>query len=184
MTGKQFHEALDHLDPLLIEKYYTLKDSYLEKKQPAVCLKKKRQSLWIKWSTVAVSICLIIGIAIPIFQPKGGPSKNDPFRPLNVIEYNGAYYECIDIANTEILDKYNLPHEITPDMIGISLGTGWDYNGKQTEQILYQYVPYANIGVVSSQLNEQRSQRAVFIAEENNIYSFALFSIFRIALRN
>ena len=42
MTGKQFHEALDHLDPLLIEKYYTLKDSYLERKQPTVCPKKKR----------------------------------------------------------------------------------------------------------------------------------------------
>lgn len=175
MTGKQFHEALDHLDPLLIEKYYTLKDSYLEKKLPAVCLKKKRQSLWIKWSTVAVSICLIIGIAIPIFQPKGGPGQNDPLRPLNVIEYNGAYYECVDMDNADILGNYNLPHEITSDMIGTSLGSGWGSNGKQTKQIFYQYIPYADVCVMNSQLNEKRTQQAVYIVEEDGAYSFALF---------
>ena len=144
----------------------------------AETIKKVKKPGWLKWCAMAACLCLMVGLSIPVIRHKGGPWQNDPLRPLNVIEYNGAYYESINMEDTKILDTYNLPHEITADMVGSSLGSGLNTNGKQTEQILYQYVPYADIVTITTELEQERAQRAVYIVEENGIYSFALFCNF------
>lgn len=140
--------------------------------------KKKSRPVWLKWGAMAACLCLVVGLAIPVLNPKGGPGQDDPLRPLNVIEYNGAYYESIDMSDKKILDTYNLPHEITKDMVGISLGAGVDAVGEQTEQTLYQYVPYADIVTITTELEQERTQRAVYIVEDGGVYSFALFCNF------
>lgn len=165
MNSKKFTEAMSEID-----------NKYVDE---AIGYKKKAKSpTWLKWGAMAACVCLVVGIAIPILDPKGGPGQSDPLRPLNVIEYNGAYYESIDMTNTEVLDNYNLPHEITADMIGNPLGAGLDAVGKQTEQVLYQYVPYADVVTVTTELEQERAQRAVYIVEDGGAYSFALFCNF------
>lgn len=84
----------------------------------------------------------------------------------------------MDMTNTELLDTYHLPHEITADMVGCPLGAGVDCGGGQTERIMYQYVPYADIVTVTSGLNQERAQRAVYVVEDKEGYSFALFCNF------
>lgn len=133
---------------------------------------------WVRWGTMAACLCLVIGLAIPVLNPKGDLGKMDPLRPLHVIEYNGAYYEGVDMTDTKTLDHFNLPHEITTDMIGVSLGAGFDAAGEKTEQILYQYVPYADIVTITGELQQKRTQRAVYIMEDGGDYSFALFCNF------
>lgn len=123
---------------------------------------------------MAACLCLVAGIANPVLNPKGGPGQDDPLRPLNVIEYNGAYYESIDMSDKKILDTYNLLHEITADMVGIFLGAGLDHDGKQTRQVFYQYAPYADIVTITTELGQKRAQRAVYIVEDGGVYSFAL----------
>jgi len=140
--------------------------------------KRKVSPVWLKWGAIAACLCLMVSIAIPVFRHKGGPGQDDTLRPLNVLEYNGAYYEGIDMSDTKTLDKYNLPHEITADMIGNSLGTGLDSEGKQTEQTFYQYAPYADITTITTELKQERAQRAAYIIEEDGVYSFALFCNF------
>lgn len=140
--------------------------------------RKAKKPVWIKWGAMAACLCLVVGIAIPVLNPKGGPGQDDDLRPLNVIEYNGAYYEGIDMAEKNVLDTYNLPHEITSDMIGSSLGAGLDHNGEQTGQVFYQYAPYADIVTITTELEQERAQRAVYIVEDGGAYSFALFCNF------
>ena len=140
--------------------------------------KKARTLPWVKWGAMAACLCLAVGLAAPVLRHKGGPGQDDPLRPLNVIEFSGAYYESIDMTDTKTLDAYNLPHEITPDMIGASLGAGLDHNGEQTRQVFYQYVPYADIITVTTELEQARAQRAVYIVEDGSAYSFALFCNF------
>jgi len=140
--------------------------------------KKKSRHVWVKWGAMAACLFLVVGLAIPVLNPKGGPGQEDPLRPLNVIEYNGAYYESVDMTDKNTLDTYNLPYEITADMIGISLGAGLDTNGEHTEQTLYQYVPYADIVTITTELEQERAQRAVYIVEDGGAYSFALFCNF------
>lgn len=139
---------------------------------------KKSRLVWLKWGAVAACLCLVVGLAIPVLNPKGDPGQEAPLRPLNVIEYNGAYYEIIDMTDRKMLDTYNLPYEITADMIGISLGSGSGHNGKQTKQVFYQYAPYADIVTVTTELEQERAQRAVYIVEDGGVYSFALFCNF------
>ena len=55
MTGKQFNEALNHLDPLLVEKYYALKDSYIKKQRSS------KRPLWIKMDALAACVCIVWG---------------------------------------------------------------------------------------------------------------------------
>lgn len=140
--------------------------------------RKAKKPVWIKWGAVAACLCLVVGIAIPVLDPKGGPGQNDDLRPLNVIEYNGAYYEGIDMTEKNVLDTYHLPHEITSDMIGSSLGAGLDHNGEQTRQVFYQYAPYADIVTTTTEPEQERAQRAVYIVEDGGAYSFALFCNF------
>ena len=140
--------------------------------------RKAKKPVWLKWGAMAACLCLVVGLAIPVLNPKGGPGQDDPLRPLNVIEYNGAYYEGIDMTDTKTLDSFNLPHEITADMIGDSLGSGLDSAGEKTEQVLYQYVPYVDIVTITDELKQERAQRAVYIVEDGGAYSFALFCNF------
>ena len=161
------------------EKLYEVLGDINEKRvKEARDYRKAKKPVWVKWGAMAACLCLVVGLAIPVLNPKGGPGQDDPLRPLNMIEYNGAYYEGIDMTDTKTLDSFNLPHEITTDMIGASLGTGLDSAGEKTEQILYQYVPYADIVTITDELKQERTQRAVYIVEDGGAYSFALFCNF------
>lgn len=160
----------------LYNSFNEVDDDILERSE--VATKRKTKPIWLKWGAIAACLCMVVSIAIPVLHHKGGPGQDDPLRPLNVIEYNGAYYEGIDMIDTKTLDKYNLPHKITADMIGSSLGAGLDAKGEQTEQTLYQYVPYADIVTITTELKQERAQRAVYIVEEGGVYSFALFCNF------
>lgn len=68
MTGKQFHEALNHLDPSLVEKYYVLKDSYLERNRLS------KRPLYVKMSAMVACVCLVCGCLwiYSYSQPKKG----------------------------------------------------------------------------------------------------------------
>ena len=160
----------------LYNSFNEVDDDILERSDAAT--KHRGKPIWLKWGAIAACLCLMVSIAIPVLHHKGGPGQDDPLRPLNVIEYNGAYYEGIDMSDTSLLDKYNLPHEITADMIGNSLGAGLDSKGEKSEQIFYQYEPYANIVTITDELKQERAQRAVYIIEENGVYSFAVFCNF------
>lgn len=141
--------------------------------------RKARGPGWLKWGAVAACLAVVLAVGVPyISELKGGPGQGDPVPPLKIIEYEGAYYESIDMTNTELLDTYRLPHEITADMVGRPLGTGLDGSGRQTERIMYQYLPYADIVTVTGGLNQGRAQRAVYVVEEGEGYSFALFCNF------
>ena len=161
------------------EKLYEVLGDINEKRvKEARDYRKAKKPVWLKWGAMAACLCLVVGLAIPVLNPKGGPGQDDPLRPLNVIEYNGAYYEGIDMTDTKTLDSFNLPHEITADMIGDSLGSGLDSAGEKTEQVLYQYVPYVDIVTITDELKQERAQRAVYIVEDGGAYSFALFCNF------
>lgn len=80
------------------------------------------------------------------------------------------------MTNTKILDAYNLPHEITTDMIGAVVGTGLSQNGGQ--KAFYQYEPYADIIAVTAEPEQKLAQRAVYIVKDGGSYSFALFCNF------
>lgn len=164
MTNEKLYEVLGDIN----EKHVKEAGEYRKTKKP----------VWLKWGAVAACLCLVVGLAIPVLTPKGGPGQSDHLRPLNVMEYNGAYYESVDMTDKEVLDTYNLPHEITADMVGISLGAGLDHDGKPTEQTLHQYVPYADIVTITTGLEQERVQRAVYIVEDGGAYSFALFCNF------
>lgn len=142
-----------------------------------------RRPGWLKWAAMAACLAAALAVGIPyvpgVYGLKGGPGQRDPLRPLNIIEYNGAYYEIIDMTDTKTLNTYNLPCEITADMVGSSLGAGADLTEKQTEKILYQYAPYADIAATADEPKQKRAQRAVYVVEQNGGgYSFALFCNF------
>ena len=164
MTNEKLYEVLGDIN----EKHVKEAREYRKTKKP----------VWLKWGAMAACLCLVVGIAIPVLNPKGGPGQDDPLRPLNVIEYNGAYYEGVDMTDTKTLDAFNLPHEITEDTIGASLGAGLGPAGEKTEQTLYQYVPYADIVTITTELKQERAQRAVYIVEDGGENSFALFCNF------
>lgn len=140
--------------------------------------KKAKKTSLIKWGALAACFALVLAVGIPqianLIRPRGGPGQNDPLRPENVIEFNGAYYRVVDMNDTALLDDYNLPHEITTNMLGKELGNGLDENGNMTAEILYQYAPYSDILTGE----QKRSQRAVYIVSENGEYAFALFYCF------
>lgn len=129
-----------------------------------------------RWMALAACLCILLAVAIPyagnVFGRKGGVEV-----PLGeMLFFNGAYYEILDMTDTETLDRYALPHEITPEMIGRSLGAA-SYESNKEKAEFYQYVPYAEITVTEPN-GDRRSQRAVYIASTENGYSFALFCNF------
>lgn len=142
---------------------------------------KKKKPVWVKWGVVAACLALVVAIGIPFISdfiaPKSGPGQDDPLRPVNAIEYNGAYYEIVDMEDTQLLNRYNLPHEITDDIVGSPLGSGLDANGKSTKETFYIYTPYMDIRTDPE--GHSRVQRAVYvIKDEVGKYSFALFCNF------
>lgn len=143
--------------------------------------KKPVVARWTKWIAVAACLALVVAVGIPyisdVIGRKAGPGQNDPFRPIDSVEFNGAYYEIVKTSNTDKLDDYNLPHMITADMIGERLGSGLDAEGKQSKELFYQYTPYAEVSTTEAN-GDKRAQRAVFVVSDDSEYSFALFSGF------
>lgn len=144
----------------------------------AQALGKGKKPAWLKWGAAAACLCFVAGLVIPALDHKGRTGERDPLRPLHVIEYNGACYEGVDMTDTKLLDAFHLPHEITSDMIGASLGSGLGPAGEKTEQTFYQYTPYAGIVAAAGEAKQERAQRAVYIVEDGGAYSFALFCSF------
>lgn len=76
----------------------------------------------------------------------------------HVIIYDGAYYVCLDMSDTEKLKQRNLPHEIREqDLLGSAVHASTD-DGRPVK--LYAYMP---------------DQQAVYIAELEGKYTFAVF---------
>ncbi len=128
-----------------------------------------------RWAAACLAVILLL-IVLPfsgLYSGRGGADKSAPAP--DVIEFNGAYYEVADMMNTEVLDTYDLPRQITPDMIGRSLGPVQSSTGSRT---LYEYLPYAGAAAVTGTLSQKRAQRAVYIMEQDGVYSFALFCNF------
>lgn len=77
---------------------------------------------------------------------------------LQLIEFNGAYYEGLNMADTALLDTFNLPHRICEnDLLGKAAEVVSD-GGKAVT--VYAYMP---------------DQEAVYIAECEGKYTFAVF---------
>ena len=87
--------------------------------------------------------------------------KNQAPR-LVVIEYSGAYYEAMNMSNCKSLDKYNLPHKITEEMVGERVAELSSDSGEHFT--FYRYAPYDGV-----------NQKAVYVASNDNFYTFAIF---------
>ena len=139
----------------------------------------QRGIVWSKWGVIAACLCLLVVVGgIYRIKGNGGQDFGKTVPPINLIEFGGAYYEDIPLTETKVLDNYNLPREITEDMVGSSLGVGYAADGKRTEQTFYQYLPYAGAVTVTGNLEQERHQRAVYVLEEEGVYSYALFCNF------
>lgn len=128
-----------------------------------------------------LAACLLLMILVPtigdILAPKGGLGWwQDGKLPLDIFEYNGTYYEVVPLSDGQTLRSFNLPQQITPDMVGQALGRPDATHGEQAETQLYLYQPYRHIRTDTD--GELRAQRAVMIAERGGEYSYALFCNF------
>lgn len=88
--------------------------------------------------------------------------KKNQVPILIIIEYNGAYYEPLNMSDGKSLDRYNLPHKITEDMVGERVAELSSDSGEHFT--FYEYTPYDGV-----------NQKAVYIASNGNFYTFALF---------
>lgn len=143
--------------------FQAVDDDLLERSQNV-----KKNRSWKTFGTIAACLCLIIGIALPVMHHKG-VFQGDYVDPIRMLEFDGAYYEVIDLEDIKILDKFNLPHEITSSMVGDAVGTGLEPTGEETEQIFYQYLPVSR---------QECPQRALYVVRDGSVYSFALFCNF------
>ena len=139
MNRKDLYNGFNEVDDDILERSETI-------------TKKSKRPAWFKWGAVAACLCLVIGIAIPVLHPKGGPDNQDPAQAIAALEYNGKFYEAVDIP--EVLEKYGLPPKITADMAGEHLeylksdgGVGYECTASQTDIELYQYAPSVCDGV-------------------------------------
>lgn len=114
---------------------------------------KQRRPIWIKWGALAACLCLLIAIAIPVLNYKGGPDNQDSVQAIATLEYNGKFYEAVNIP--EVLEKFGLPSEISADMAGKHLeylksdgGAGYECTASQTDIELYQYAPSVCDGIL------------------------------------
>lgn len=169
MRKEDFFEVLGELDDDLVKEVKTSGNI--------------RRFSRLKFGAIAACIAVILSVGIPCFFGFYGLKDDQSLKPLKIIEYDGAYYEIVDMSNTEILDIYDLPHEITADMIGSIAGIGFDSNEEQTERIMYQYLPYADIVTNTTEPDQECVQRAVYVVEDGG-YSFALFCNFIISDTN
>jgi len=152
----------------LYQSFNTIDDDILERSE---IRKKKANSVWIKWGTIAACICLMVWGVIPlaynIFGVKGGYGTQDDFpTEIALIYFQGALYECCDVK--EGLERVGLPSEITEDMAGehvayLELSGVVDYQEtiQQTDKELFQYAVAPT--------------RAVYILRDGDNYMAALF---------
>ena len=139
MNRKDLYNGFNEVDDDILERSET---SSRSKKKP-MCL---------KWGAIAACLCLVVSIAIPVLQHKGGPVSEDPVQEIAALEYNGKFYEAVNIP--EVLEKYGLPPKITADMAGEHLeylksdgGVGYECTASKTDIELYQYAPSVCDGV-------------------------------------
>lgn len=137
---------------------------------------KPAKKAWVRRLSVAACLALVLAVGVPyvadVVAHKGGHIDVD-LDVITLIAFGGAYYEVIDTTDTKALDRFGLPHEITPDMIGASLGSGEDSNGDRIGAF-YRYVPYDHILTVLPN-GDTRPATAVYIYEDDGEYAFALF---------
>ena len=138
MTNEKLYEAIGDISDNKIK----------EAKQ----IRRAKQSIWLKRGAMAACLCLVVSIVVPVLQHKGGPMSEDPVHAIAALEYNGKFYEAVNIP--EVLEKYGLPSKITADMVGEHLeylksdgGVGYECTTSQTDIELYQYAPAACDGV-------------------------------------
>lgn len=146
--------------------------------------KKGHAVVWVRWAAMVACLCLVVSVAIPVLYSKTNPSNQDFFspgsydsippgshdyvHPIAALEYNGKFYEVVDIP--EVLEKYGIPSEITSDMAGKHISylksDGGDYKcaPSQTDTELYQYAPSICDGV--------------YILRDGDIWYAALFCNF------
>ena len=124
-------------------------DDILERSEQAT----GRRTVWVKWAAMAACLCLVLSIAIPVLHFKGGSGHQDGVQDIAALEFNGKFYEAVDIP--EVLEKYGLPRKITSDMAGEPLGylkhngvNGYECTATQTDMELYQYAPAVCDGVM------------------------------------
>ena len=142
-------------------------DDILERSETASRSKKK--PVWLKWGAIAACLCLVVSIAIPVLHHKGGSGNQDPVHAIAALEYNGKFYEAVDIP--EVLEKYGLPSKITADMAGEHVsylksdgGVGYEESAIETDIELYQYAP--------------SPCRGVYVLRDGEKYMAALFCNF------
>lgn len=141
--------------------------------------RKPVKKAWIRRLSVAACLALVLAVGVPyvadVVTHKGGHIGLDhtDLDVMTVIAFGGAYYEVIDMTDTKLLDRFHLPHEITPDMIGVSLGAGEDSNGDRIGAF-YRYTPYDRIVTVRPN-GDTRPATAVYVYEDDGEYAFALF---------
>ena len=133
----------------------------------------KKRHRWGKWGALAACAALVL-IAGRLLLPHGGAQK-DPSRPYNVLEFAGAYYEILSVEeDRDILAAYGLPDTIPEEAVGAELGRGRDGQGNWSREVFHQYLPYLD---VTTQLpnGDIRHQRAVYVAQREGEYHYALF---------
>lgn len=98
----------------------------------------------------------------------------------DVIIHNGAYYSNADMDDISLLAEYNLPYEITPDMLGERLTAGAaslsDAETTEEENEMYEiyvYEPYSDITT-----SDGRNCRSVYVMDPGGEYSYLLFCNF------
>lgn len=138
----------------------------------AITYTRKKNTGWVKWCALAACLCLIISIAIPVLHYKGGLDHQGHVEDIAALEYNGKFYEAVDIP--EVLKKYGLPAKITADMAGEHLAylqqrgdSGYKCTTTVTDMELYQYAPAPCDGVLVL-----RDGNAWFAALFCNFYGF------------
>ena len=156
MNRKDLYNAVNEVD-----------DDILERSETASRSKKK--PVWLKWGAIAACLCLMVGIAIPMLHPKGGPDTQDPYdgpEEIALLYFNGALYECC--YNPQALERLGLQSEITEDTAGdhvanIELGGIVDYQAtaSQTDKELFQYAPAPS--------------RAVYVLRDGDNYMAVVF---------
>lgn len=155
-----------------------INESYVKEAEE---VKKGSKSHWYRRGALAACLALVLLIGgVTLLHPMGGPKQDDFLTPIHLVAYQGAYYETVDMSDTALLARFNLPNKITENMIGNSLGKVLDASEEYAQGEFYQYVPYAHISAVpaSDTLNQERPQSAVYILKENEAYTFALFCNF------
>ncbi len=114
-------------------------------------------------------VMIIVGFNMTTLFRCGSDMKGDDAAPINIVEFGGACYEEVMTHDSDTLIRYDLPYEITDDMVGENLGSGKDPYGEKWGNI-YVYEPYSHITT-----DDGRVCRSVYINENEGIYSYLLF---------